>query len=145
MERCREDGGRVPASVGVGLRRGYFTGDWAERRGTDLYFRERIDFQVKVRGFRIELDEVAAAVRACGYPVTCVFKRGDTLGCVVESPSMDSVFDETELRSALARKLEPHAIPERIVMVDHIPRNENEKLDRKKAAAMMEEALARRK
>jgi acyl-CoA synthetase (AMP-forming)/AMP-acid ligase II len=45
------------------------SGDWAERRGQHIYFKERVDFQVKIRGYCIELDEVAAAIREAGWPV----------------------------------------------------------------------------
>jgi D-alanine--poly(phosphoribitol) ligase subunit 1 len=122
-------------------RLGYFTGDWAWRRGGDLFFRERIDFQVKVRGFRVELDEVASAIRASGYPVACVFKRGEALAAIVEA---DAAFDEADLRARLQSKLEPHAIPERIVAASALPLNENGKLDRKRAAELMEERISRR-
>jgi D-alanine--poly(phosphoribitol) ligase subunit 1 len=122
-------------------RLGYFTGDWAWRRGGDLFFRERVDFQVKVRGFRVELEEVAAAIRDCGYPVACVFKRGETLAAIVEA---DAAFDEAGLRARLQSKLEPHAIPERIVSVDVIGLNENGKLDRRRAAELLEERITRR-
>jgi D-alanine--poly(phosphoribitol) ligase subunit 1 len=120
---------------------GYFTGDWAWWRGGDLFFRERIDFQVKVRGFRVELEEVASAIRNSGYPVACVFKRGEALAAIVEA---DEAFDEADLRARLQGKLEPHAIPERIVAVAAIPLNENGKLDRRRAAELMEERIARR-
>lgn len=122
-------------------RRGYFTGDWAVKTGGGLFFKERMDFQVKVRGIRVELDEVAAAIRACGYPVTCVFKRGEVLVAVVERTESDTVLDEAALRARLGQKLEPNVIPEQIVMVDRIPRNENDKLDRKAAAALFEASL----
>jgi D-alanine--poly(phosphoribitol) ligase subunit 1 len=124
-------------------RRGYFTGDGAERRGPDLFFKERLDFQVKVRGHRIELDEVAAAIRGCGYPVACVFKRGEALAAVVEHPGHEAAFDEAALQAALLRKLEPHAVPERILQVARMPRNENDKLDRRSAAALLESALGK--
>lgn len=122
-------------------RRGYFTGDWAVRVDGDLFFKERMDFQVKVRGIRVELDEVAAAIRACGYPVTCVFKHGEVLAAVVEKTASDAALDEGALRRRLGQKLEPNIIPERIVMVDRIPRNENDKLDRKAASALLEASL----
>jgi D-alanine--poly(phosphoribitol) ligase subunit 1 len=122
-------------------RLGYFTGDWAWRRGGDLFFRERVDFQVKVRGHRIELDEVAAAIRDCGHAVTCVFKRGESLAAIVEA---QAPFDEAALRARLQTKLEPHAIPERIVAVKEIPLTENGKLDRRQAEALMEERIAAR-
>ena len=120
-----------------GPQRGYHTGDWAERRDGHLFFKERIDFQVKVLGYRIELDEVAAAIRDCGWPVAVVFKRGDTLAALVETVP-GQAFDEPALRAALALRIEPHAVPAVIAVVPHMPRNDNDKLDRKAAAALFE-------
>lgn len=124
----------------AGMQRGYYTGDWAERRDGKLFFRERIDFQVKVLGYRVELDEVAAAIRDCGWPVAVVFKRGDTLAAVVEAMP-GRVFDEKALRQALGGKVEPHAVPSAIAAIPAMPRNDNDKLDRKAAAAAFEAAL----
>lgn len=112
----------------------YFTGDWAERRAGNLYFKERIDFQVKISGYRIELDEVAAAIRACGWPVACVFKRGESLAAVVERQE-GMEFHEASLRAALREKIERYAIPQTIRVIDRMPRNENEKMDRKAVEA----------
>jgi D-alanine--poly(phosphoribitol) ligase subunit 1 len=120
---------------------GYFTGDWAQRRNGHLFFKDRVDFQVKVRGFRIELDEVTAALRDCGWPVACVFKRGDALAAVVEQ-SEGKHFDEAALRTALASRLEVHAIPELIRVIDQLPRSENDKLDRRLVKDWLEAALA---
>ncbi len=124
----------------TGPQRGYWTGDWAERREGKLFFKERIDFQVKVRGFRVELDEVAAAIRDCGWPVAVCFKRGEALAAVVEEMP-DRKFDESALRAALAKKIESHAVPAAIVALPRMPRNDNDKLDRKAAAAMFEDVL----
>lgn len=122
------------------IRRGYYTGDWAERHDGKLFFRERIDFQVKVLGYRVELDEVAAAIRECGWPVAVVFKRGDTLAAVIEDMP-GRAFDEKALRQALGGKVEPHAVPSAIVAIPAMPRNDNDKLDRKAAALAFEQAL----
>ena len=127
--------------VGNGLQRAYFTGDWAERRGGLLFFKERLDHQVKVRGFRVELDEVAAAIRRSGWLEACVFKRGDELAAVVES-RQGMVLDEAALREALALHLERHAIPESIREALHLPRNDNDKIDRRAAAALFEALIA---
>lgn len=122
-------------------RRGYFTGDWAERTNGDLFFRERIDLQVKVRGHRIELDEVAAAIRACGHPMVCVFQRGDALAALIETPEGAAKFDAVELRHRLGETLDAYAVPQWIVAAAHIPRSENDKLDRKAAAALLETSI----
>ena len=119
------------------VQRGYHTGDWAVRRNGHVFFRERIDFQVKVMGFRVELDEVASAIRDCGWPVACVFKRGDGLAAVVEACA-GQAFDEQALRAQLSAKIERHAVPQMIKLVDRMPRNDNDKLDRKAAAAWFE-------
>jgi D-alanine--poly(phosphoribitol) ligase subunit 1 len=122
-------------------RRGYFTGDWAQRTGRDIYFRERIDLQVKVRGHRIELDEVAGAIRACGYPMTCVLKHKDALAALIELPTGVPAPEPAELRRQLAERLDSYAVPQWIVAVAQIPRNENDKVDRKAAAALMERSI----
>ena len=126
----------------AGPSRGYHTGDWAERREGRVFFKERIDFQVKVLGYRIELDEVTAAIRDCGWPVAVVFKRGDALAAVVEAVPARA-FDESALRTSLAGKIEPHAVPSIIAVIDRMPRNDNDKLDRKAAAAAFETIVSR--
>ena len=124
----------------LGGERGYFTGDWAEMRDGNLFFKERIDFQVKVKGYRIEMDEVVSAIRKCGWPVAIVFKRDDSLAAVVESNG-GAPLDEAALKVALSNVIEAHAVPSRILEISKAPRNENDKLDRKAAAAWFEETL----
>ena len=70
-----------------------------------------------------------------------MFKRGEALAAIVEA---QGAFDEAALRARLQAKLEPHAIPERIVAVAELALNENGKLDRGRAAALMEERIAGR-
>jgi D-alanine--poly(phosphoribitol) ligase subunit 1 len=130
-----------PLEIDGVARRAYFTGDWAERRNGHVFFKERIDFQVKVRGYRIELDEVAAALRACGWPVVCVFKLGDGLAAVVERRA-DLALDEAALRAAMAGHIEQHAVPATIREIDHMPRNENDKIDRRMVLRWLEAVLA---
>ena len=125
----------------AGHRLGYFTGDWVERCGGQLYFRERMDFQLKVRGHRVEADEVAAAIRDCGLAAAVVFKREEVLVALVERPEDGEGLDEPALQKALRTKLEAYAVPERIRMVDSIPRNENDKIDRQEAAALFERLI----
>jgi D-alanine--poly(phosphoribitol) ligase subunit 1 len=126
-------------------RRGYFTGDWAHRRDGNLFFRARTDSQVKIRGHRIELGEVEAALRVLGFAAACAFKRGEVLVAIVETDGARVPFNEPAIRTALARKIEPHAIPEKIVAVERLPLNENDKLDRHRAAALMEVHLTNRR
>ncbi len=119
-------------STADGPQPGYYTGDWAERIDGNIFFKERIDFQIKIRGHRIELDEVNAAIRSFGWPVACAFKHGEKICAVVEAVS-DQAFDEKSLRESLADKIDAYAIPDHIRLIDRMPRNENDKIDRKAA------------
>jgi D-alanine--poly(phosphoribitol) ligase subunit 1 len=126
---------RMVAIEGVATR-GYFTGDWAERRGLDVFFRERMDHQVKIRGFRLELDEVAQAIHEQGFLAACVLKFGEELAAVIEE-STARKFDEAALRAALAARLEAYAVPKIIKLIKHLPRTDNDKLDRQAVAAWL--------
>jgi len=114
------DGTSVPA---------YFSGDWAERRDGHMFCRGRIDLQVKIRGFRLELEEVETAIRDQGFFVNCVLKWHDKLAAVIERHPTRT-FDEATVRAALALRLEAHAIPSIIRLIDLMPRTQNDKLDR---------------
>ena len=114
---------------------GYFSGDWAVRRDGLIYFRERIDFQIKLRGYRIELDEVASAIRAGGWPLVCVFKHDESLVALIEAADPQSA-EPMAVRAWLADRLESYAVPDRIEVVAHLPRNENDKIDRAASAAL---------
>ncbi|HTV80765.1 MAG TPA: AMP-binding protein, partial [Steroidobacteraceae bacterium] len=118
-------------------KRAYLSGDWAERHAGYVYFKERIDHQVKIRGFRLELDEVARAIHDQGYAVTCVLKWRDQLAAVIEQKS-GVEFDEMRLRAALAQKIDDYAIPSIIRLIDHVPRTQNDKLDREAISAWLD-------
>ena len=114
----------------------YFTGDWAERIENRIYFKERIDFQIKVHGYRLELPEVEAAIRDCGWPTVCAVKWNESVAAVIEQIH-GKAFDEAALQAALALKIEPYAIPTLMRVVPRIPRNDNDKLDRNAVVAWL--------
>jgi D-alanine--poly(phosphoribitol) ligase subunit 1 len=122
---------------------GYFTGDWAERHDGHVYFKERMDFQVKIKGVRVELDEVAAALRDIGWPVVCVLSRDDHLIAVVERRG-DARFDRRAMIDALSARLDAPAIPGAIHLIDQMPRNENGKIDRRAVASWLDVAEGER-
>ncbi len=120
----------VPGPAGERL---YRTGDLARRRpdGT-LEILGRLDHQVKVRGFRIELEEVEAALEACPGVLRAVAAvRGDQLVAWVvgEKPGPE-----------LARRLPGFMIPSRIAVVDALPLTPNGKVDRRRLPAPEPEA-----
>ncbi|GAA4703571.1 hypothetical protein GCM10023263_46960 [Phytohabitans rumicis] len=111
---------------GAGVRM-YRTGDVVRWRDDgQLEFLGRVDDQVKVRGHRIELGEVEAALAGCDgvKRAAAVVRDGRLVGYVVPS-------DVEGVREALARRLPGHLVPSAIVGLDRLPVNGSGKLDRR--------------
>ncbi|MGV9839446.1 non-ribosomal peptide synthase/polyketide synthase [Nocardia niigatensis] len=114
----------------------YRTGDlvrWVRSADAGvLEFVERRDFQVKVRGYRIELAEIEHALRAqpgVTDAVVVVDGAGDAAR-LVGYFSIAAEADATQLRSRLAGLLPSYMVPEALVCLDAVPRNANGKVDR---------------
>ncbi|HEX7980351.1 MAG TPA: amino acid adenylation domain-containing protein [Gemmatimonadaceae bacterium] len=122
----------------------YRTGDRARYRadGT-LEYLGRIDNQVKLRGFRVELGEIEAALRALPeVDSAAVLMREDTPGdqrlvayCITAPGASASDETRAELRAALKRSLPEFMVPTAFVWMDAWPLNANGKLDRKQLPA----------
>ena len=114
----------------------YRTGDRVRRLPSgDLEFLGRLDDQVKLRGFRVELGEVEAALaRLPGVAAAAAAVReygpGDVrlLGYVV--PRAGTSLTGPELRRALAAAVPEHLVPSAVVVLDALPRTPNGKTDR---------------
>ncbi len=115
----------------------YRTGDLARRNGDgELEFLGRADEQVKVRGYRIELAEVQAAV--AGHPDVgqCVAAAisdasiGSVLAAyIVPAPGVVAV-DFDAVRAHAGAVLPRFMIPAAFASIDEIPLTEHGKLDR---------------
>jgi acyl-coenzyme A synthetase/AMP-(fatty) acid ligase len=79
---------------------------------------------------------VAQAFHEQGFFSVCVLKFGDDLAAVIEESAAQE-FEEGALRAALAARLEAHAVPKIIKLIKHLPRTENDKLDRRAVAAWL--------
>jgi amino acid adenylation domain-containing protein len=115
----------------------YRTGDLVVDEGGGVYrFHGRKDRQIKLRGFRIELDEVEAAL-ACHEAVdevAAILIPGDNgSDCIVAAATLKPGFDASiadEIRTTAADRLPAYALPERIDILDSLPRTATEKIDR---------------
>ncbi|MGW8063103.1 amino acid adenylation domain-containing protein [Streptomyces ziwulingensis] len=106
----------------------YRTGDLARWTANgEVEYLGRTDHQVKLRGQRIELGEVEAALAARpGVDAACALVRDDRLlGYVTGSA------DPAGVRAALARELPEHMVPAAVVALDAFPLSPNGKLDRR--------------
>ncbi|HEX6911163.1 MAG TPA: amino acid adenylation domain-containing protein, partial [Longimicrobium sp.] len=124
-----------PFAPGPGARM-YRTGDRARWRADGaLEYLGRTDFQVKVRGFRIEPGEVEAALAALpGVRQAVVDARPAPAGArlVAWIAGADGAPPAPDaLRSALARTLPDHMVPSVFVPVDALPLTPSGKVDRR--------------
>ncbi|WP_218575082.1 non-ribosomal peptide synthetase [Reyranella sp. CPCC 100927] len=121
----------VPDPDGQGGRL-YRTGDLGRRRDdASIEVLGRLDQQVKLNGFRIELEEIEATVRACDGvrdAAVALSGTGDTRRLVAY---VVGEADGRAVKAALARRLPHYMVPALIVTLDALPRTLNGKLDRK--------------
>ncbi|MFS2001981.1 amino acid adenylation domain-containing protein [Duganella sp. CT11-25] len=134
-----------PFSAGPGARL-YRTGDLG-RWGDDgaVYFQGRNDFQVKVRGFRIELEEIESALLRCeGVRDAVVVARPEADGgkrlvaYVVVTDG--ATLSTATLRPLLLTRLAEYMVPGAIVVLPAFPLTPNGKLDRKALPAPDDDA-----
>lgn len=114
----------------------YKTGDLVSHSPTGvLEFLGRIDNQVKLRGFRIELEEIAAVLlQHSAVKESVAIVREDVAGdqrlvaYIVVNP--ESTFAINDLRDFLQQKLPDYMIPSVFVPLKNLPLTPNGKIDR---------------
>jgi amino acid adenylation domain-containing protein len=127
----------VPDGVsGMPGARLYRTGDTARRLANgDLEFLGRIDDQVKLRGFRVELGEIEAVLgRYSGISQCAVMARMAGSGdkrLVAYIVSANDLVTAGELRSYLQERLPDYMVPASYVFLDQLPLTANGKVARK--------------
>jgi amino acid adenylation domain-containing protein len=110
----------------------YRTGDLAFRRRDGLLeFRGRHDHQVKVRGFRIELAEVEAALTSLPTVAAAIVLAQDDRLIAWVVPRDNVVLSLEHLRSGLVRLVPSYMIPATYIPVASIPLLPNGKADRR--------------
>ncbi len=118
----------------LGQSRWYLTGDLAYRDEAECFhFMGRIDNQVKLRGHRIELDEIEHHLRevsGCENAVAIFIDQEQICAQEIVGVVLPDTLDTGELRKLLSRRLPSYMVPKKIVVCDELPRNASGKLDR---------------
>jgi non-ribosomal peptide synthetase component F len=119
----------------------YRTGDRVRQAADgNLLFLGRMDHQVKMRGYRIELEEVDQALRttsgsAFAHTIAHPVVDGVATGLVAFLPAPAPVTVE-ELRARLSAVLPEHMVPTRFLFIDTLPTNTSGKVDRSVLAVL---------
>ncbi|WP_433731580.1 amino acid adenylation domain-containing protein [Nocardia sp. CA-129566] len=128
----------VACPFGQPGQRMYRTGDVVRRSADDaMEFLGRNDFQVKVRGTRIELGEIDAVLGAradVAYAVTVPRRDGGRPVLLVSYvvPATGTEVSGEQLRAALAEALPRYMVPSAVMVLDEVPLTANGKLDRER-------------
>ncbi|MBS2966520.1 amino acid adenylation domain-containing protein [Actinocrinis puniceicyclus] len=126
-----------PPLEGAGRERAYRTGDLcAWRPDGTLEYRGRADHQVKLRGHRIELEEIEAHAErhpavARAAAVLVERERADQRLFLYYQPQAGSSATETQLRAHLGRWLPAAVLPQHVTALARLPLTPNQKVDRR--------------
>lgn len=112
----------------------YRTGDlcFFDKSG-NLMFVSRKDFQVKINGFRVELEEIENQffkISSGKFSVVIPYtnEQGNTeLAIIIEGRE----YDTSDHKAELAKILPAYEVPNKFLFIQSIPLNQNGKIDRK--------------
>lgn len=129
---------------GIGYR-AYHTGDEGYIRDGQLYYCGRIDLQIKLHGFRIEVEDVENNIlkldsikKAVVVPVEKDGAVKSLTAFVIPAEKVENAFEKSqEIRRELARFVPDYMIPKKFIFVDAVPMTNNGKADRKALRAAL--------
>lgn len=143
----RQDLNEVKLFVAEDGRRGFRTGDLGQLDADGLLFcRGRMDDQIKLNGYRIELAEIDEALHglpgveggACAVlrrpDGTAVRLIGFVAGVAAEQAEASLLAQDalTGWKDKLGQRLPPYMVPSELVACASLPMSNNHKIDRKK-------------
>jgi len=127
----------------LGVTRWYLTGDVAYRDEREiLHCLGRIDNQVKIRGHRVELEDLEAHLRAASgsdavATVAWPIVNGNATG--IAAFVCGSTTALPDIRQRLMGLVPPYMVPRQLRAIDALPLSANGKVDRKALRAMLDE------
>lgn len=113
---------------------GYRTGDLVRKDDSGrLHFKGRADFQIKHMGYRIELEEIEAALNTLPEVKECAViyqKLSEGLGQIIAFAATGLPVTQEELLHKVAGIVPRYMAPRRVIVMDSLPKNANGKIDR---------------
>lgn len=122
---------------GINKKGGRFfrTGDYGYKKDDLLFFNGRKDEQVKLNGYRIEINEINFCLEKHTKvieAITVPLKAGAQVKRIISFVKHEdaSPFDANELKSFLADQLPAYMVPSEIIRVKDFPYSSNHKIDK---------------
>lgn len=115
----------------------YRTGDLVRLNDElDIEFIGRVDHQVKVRGYRVELSEIELAVRSLEYVRDVVIEARTPEGGTLRLVAFYAADGDADIRADLERLLPDYMVPAVFVRLDRLPLDRNGKVDRRQLSGI---------
>ncbi len=119
----------------------YKTGDHVcVDKDKNICFIGRVDFQVKLRGHRIELSEIDNTLEqlpTCAQAITLFLGKIDNKKLITfYTAKPQQAIKKEQLKSIAENKLPKYMQPDQLIELDNFPINHNGKVDREKLAGM---------
>lgn len=113
---------------------GYRTGDIVRQDASGcLHFKGRVDFQIKHMGYRIELEEIEAALNSLpGVLESAVIYQllSGEIGQILGFAAVNLEVNSEILLEQIAVIVPQYMLPRRIIILKELPKNANGKIDR---------------
>lgn len=116
----------------------YNTGDMARYMPDgNIEFLGRADFQIKIRGYRVELGEIESALRKINIKNPIVLLKTNKIGnksliAFGQIEDCNGIVENSLINEKLTKLLPEYMIPSKIYSVNSIPLTDNGKVDNKK-------------
>lgn len=127
--------------IGDKIYRAYRTGDMGYIKNGQLYYCGRIDFQIKLHGYRIEIEDIENNIsKHSNVKNVAVIPKYEDDGITVKylqayivpnSKIENTLLESSKIKEELKRFLPHYMIPKKIKFIDSIPTTNNCKIDRK--------------
>jgi D-alanine--poly(phosphoribitol) ligase subunit 1 len=115
----------------------YKTGDLVrvDLNDSKLYFCGRKGRQIKFMGYRIELEEIEAALNGIKNIHECAVTYGKKNGYDEITGFVKSEMSKQEIKTMLKELIPEYMVPRKIFLKDSLPKNANGKVDRKRLSS----------
>jgi D-alanine--poly(phosphoribitol) ligase subunit 1 len=122
---------------------GYKTGDLVQVDASgNLHFRGRIDFQIKHMGYRIELEEIEAALGTIPYVRECAViyhRTPDGFGQILAYVAAGAQVNQNEIIESVSKIVPAYMVPRSVQILQSLPKNANGKIDRVALKTLVEQ------
>ena len=111
----------------------YQTGDYVKYYNGRYYCVGRTDFQIKINGHRIEVEDIERnllEIKGIENAIVVPDKNSNNIYAFVKSKDSE-MFNEESVKEKLREKVNGYMIPRRIIVIDDFPLTFNKKIDRK--------------